>query len=34
LNGVLSGIADSVKSVSVLATAAEGLKLALVALFG
>jgi hypothetical protein len=33
LTGVLSGIADSVKSVSVLATAAEGLKIALAALF-
>lgn len=33
LNGVLGGIAQSVKSVSVLATAAEGLKIALAALF-
>jgi len=33
LNGVLGGIAESVKSVSVLATAAEGLKIALAALF-
>jgi hypothetical protein len=33
LSGVLGGIAESVKSVSVLATAAEGLKLALAALF-
>jgi hypothetical protein len=34
LNGVLAGISESVKSVSVLATAAEGLKIALAALFG
>ncbi|MGB0125153.1 MAG: hypothetical protein WA419_11950 [Silvibacterium sp.] len=33
LNGVLGGIAQSVKSVSVLATAAEALKIALAALF-
>lgn len=33
LNGVLGGIAQSVKSVSVLAAAAEGLKIALAALF-
>lgn len=33
LNGVLSGIAESVKSVSVLAAAAEALKIALAALF-
>jgi hypothetical protein len=34
VSGVLAGISESVKSVSILATAAEGLKIALAALFG